>query len=136
MARPVVTSRPTSAATTAPVVPVSGAIPFDAHDVAPEVAAASAGGRPVAMYFLATWCGYCRKMETQTLKTAAVQAEMANWYDVQVNPDSPAGRALAAKYTTGAYPTVVVFDTRGNVRGTIVGCQDPAMFETRLRAAR
>jgi thiol:disulfide interchange protein len=115
---------------------VAGPIPFDARNQSLEAARVAAGGRPIAMYFLASWCGFCRKMESQTLSTRDVQAAMQDWYDVFVDPDSPEGKVLASRYTTGGFPTTVLFDARGNVRQTIVGAKDAATIEAALRANR
>jgi thiol-disulfide isomerase/thioredoxin len=115
---------------------VAGPIPFDARDQTLEAALSAARGRPVAMYFLATWCGFCRKMEARTLSDREVQAAMADWYDVAVDPDSPVGKTLASRYTSGAYPTTVLFDARGNVRQRLVGAGDPAQLAAALRANR
>jgi hypothetical protein len=61
---------------------------------------------------------------------------MAGWYSVAVDPDSPAGRPLAGAYTSGAFPTTVLFDAAGNVKQRLVGARDPAEFAAALRANR
>ena len=113
------------------------AIPWDARDLGLDqaVAAGRAAGKPVAVYLLASWCGYCRKLEATTLTDAAVQAEMRAFYNVRVDPDSATGRPLAARFAQG-FPTTVVLDASGTMRARIVGYEAPARFAADLRAAR
>jgi thioredoxin 1 len=63
--------------------------------------------------FYADWCGYCKKLDTETFSNNAVKQKFAQSYvlvkvNVDQNPD------LASKYNIYGLPTVVILDSSGN----------------------
>ena len=116
-----------------------GRVGFDAQDVPLETALAGgrASGRPVALWFLASWCGYCAKLERNTLPDASVQAEMAAFYNVRLDPDRAGNKALLSRYGVHGFPSVVFVDSSGERRkGDISGYSEPVNFASRLRQSR
>jgi thiol-disulfide isomerase/thioredoxin len=111
---------------------------FAARDGSVEQALAGgrAAGKPVALYFLASWCGYCKRLDANTLSDASVQQEMRRYYNVRVDPDSPGGRALASRYGISGFPTVLILDAQGGKAGTLAGYREPLDMCSRLRAGR
>jgi thiol:disulfide interchange protein len=111
---------------------------FDAQDVPLEQALAEARrqNRPCAILFVTPWCGWCRRLERDTLPDAAVRAELANWYVVRYDADKPAGRSAAARYGVQGFPTVTLLDSAGHDAGVAAGFSEPAPFASKLRAAR
>jgi len=99
------------------------------------LASARSTGKPVAILFLASWCGYCKKLEAQTLSNGQVQAELSNFTAMRLDPDG-AGRALATRYGVHGFPTVVILDANGNAKKTMVGFEEPPSFIAGLRSAR
>jgi thiol-disulfide isomerase/thioredoxin len=129
---------PVASPPAAPYAPVAGgAIPWDARDLSLEqaVAAGRAAGKPVALYILASWCGYCRKLEQNALVDGGVQAEMRAFYNVRVDPDSATGRPLR-RFAPGGFPTIVVLDASGNQKTALVGNRPAADLTAKLRSAR
>jgi thiol:disulfide interchange protein len=111
---------------------------FDAQDVPLDQALAEARRqhRPVAIFFVTPWCGWCRRLERDTLPDASVRAELANWYTVKYDADKGAGRSAAARYHVDGFPTVAFVDSAGQDAGQAAGYADPGRFLAKLRAAR
>lgn len=101
----------------------------------PVAYAAPSRSGSTAYVFLASWCGYCKRLEANTLPNAQVQSELASLNWKRVNPDSADGKQMAARYGIGGYPTTLVLDGSGNVVTKIVGFQEPAAYASALRAA-
>jgi|GEM_PF-2473378 len=102
----------------------------------PVAFAGPARGGMMTYVFLASWCGYCRKLESNTLSDPTVRAELAAMNMRRMNPDTPEGRAAASRYGVNGYPTTVVVDGNGTVLAKMVGFQDPIPYTASLRAAR
>lgn len=91
------------------------------------------------VYFYTDWCRYCNKMSSVTFKDANVVAEMnKNWAIVKVNAESKeqytangnakTGIELARAYKVTGYPTLVFFNTKGEVITTLPGYAGPEDF--------
>ena len=117
--------------------PAGTGVSFD--DENPTLERAIQGGRaarkPVVLYFLASWCGYCSKLQAGTLSKPEVGSEMSRFWNVRCDPDDPAGRTLALKYGVNGFPTLVFVDAAGNKKKELAGCAAPADFISRVRAA-
>ncbi|MCC7139576.1 MAG: thioredoxin family protein [Planctomycetes bacterium] len=114
-----------------------GAIPWDANSIPLEqaLAAGRAAGKPVAVYFLSSSCGYCAKLQSTTLTDGRVQAEMRAFYNVFMDPRSPAGSPLSREHAKYGFPTVAIFAPSGAVKTYIIGYERPDSMLTKLRAA-
>jgi hypothetical protein len=125
------------AATPTPTPTPGGPTPWDARDLTVDqaVAAGRAAGKPVALYLLASWCGFCRRIEAGALTDAAVHAEMQSYYDVRVDVDSPAGRT-ASRFIKSGVPTIVILDASGNERVSWAGNRPGPDLAAKLRSAR
>ena len=134
-------ARPSPAPQRAYAAPASrpGAGGYDAQDVslATALAGGRAAGRPVALYCYSAGCGWCRKLEGETLPDPSVRAEMANFYNVRESAESPAGREVLGRYGIHAFPTVLFPDAAGGRRKPdIGGYSQPVNFSSRLRQSR
>jgi len=120
----------------APSLP-AGTPRFDATNPSMDqaLAAARAAGKPVAVFLLAGWCGFCRKLDAGALTDGSVHAEMANFYTVRIDPDTPNGRAFA-RLARGGYPTVAILDANGAETANWAGNRPAADLAAKLRSAR
>ncbi len=111
---------------------------FDARDVPLQDALAEARrqGKPVALFFTATWCGWCRKLESETLPDATVREELAYWYTVRYDADGPVGSALVPTYAAHGFPTVALLDGNGRPIGDASGYSEPARFVSKMQSGR
>lgn len=111
-----------------------GGVSFMGHDLPFDqvLSRAQATGKPVMLYFSTTWCGYCRKLEQETLPSAAVGEHMAGYINVGYNADNPEGRKLASRYGVSGYPTLVRVDASGAKQGMFEGYDPPSDFVRRV----
>lgn len=123
-------------AAAAPSMP-AGAPRYDATNpsMAQALAGARAAGKPVAVFLLANWCGFCRKLDAGALQDASVHAEMANFYAVRVDPDTTTGREFA-RLARGGFPTVAILDANGAEKANWAGNRPAADLAAKLRSAR
>ena len=123
-------------AAAAPSMP-AGAPRFDATNpsMAQALAGARAAGKPVAVFLLANWCGFCRKLDAGALQDASVHAEMANFYAVRVDPDTATGREFS-RLARGGYPTIAILDSNGAEKANWPGNRPAPDLAAKLRSAR
>jgi len=78
----------------------------------------------------ATWCGWCRKLETDTFSDPMVAAYLNKRFVlVKLEADDHgAGQEFATRNGVRGLPTIIVLDANGNVRGSITGYQSAADF--------
>lgn len=77
---------------------------------------ADAEGRPMLVDFTATWCGACKKLDSETFSNAAVMKESKRFVAVKVdatNDEDPAVRAVMSDLSVVGLPTVVVLSKNG-----------------------
>ncbi|MEG0807993.1 MAG: thioredoxin family protein [Alistipes sp.] len=82
----------------------------------------------------ATWCGPCRMMERDVFSRKEVgefmnQRFVCAKYDV----DKALGQELMQKYGSGSIPLYLIFNTKGELLGRIVGAVAADEFMTNIR---
>ena len=89
--------------------------------------AAEAAGKPIYLHFTTTWCGWCRKIESDTytseLGSAALEGFVAASLDC-TDADSSAGRVnieLMRGFGGRGFPFLVMVTSEGMVLKTISG---------------
>ena len=79
----------------------------------------------VMVKFHADWCHWCRQMDEETFTDPHVQETLRLFIPIKVDVDDRQGFNLAQRVGVSALPTIVFFDTRGNVIGKYEGYQAP-----------
>ena len=91
-------------------------------------------GKPAMLYFSTSWCGYCRKLERETLPSPIVGRHMAGYVNVRYDGESAVGRPLAQRFGVRGFPSLVRIDASGTMRGHFEGFDLPADFVRRIPA--
>jgi thioredoxin-like negative regulator of GroEL len=96
------------------------------HHSIEEARKAAKPERPMVILFGASWCGWCRKMEADTLTASKVEtiADKFLWVKVDVDKDPE----LATRYGADGVPVTVVVDNQGRVLGMQGGYIPPDKF--------
>lgn len=96
------------------------------------LASAAARRRPALLLFVASWCGYCRRLEQDALPDASVRAHLAAFEVVRYDADRAPGRDLARRYGVQGFPTWVRVDAAGAEVARYVGYDSPADLVARI----
>lgn len=94
--------------------------------------ASSAQGKPVLVDFYTDWCGWCKRMDTDTYAHAGVEKEAANFICVKVDGDR--SRDIVRKYNIKAYPTTLFLNSKGVAIERIRGYLPPSQFLPKMKA--
>jgi thioredoxin-related protein len=81
------------------------------------------------------WCGYCRKLDRETLRAKAVTEELGkNFVSIKLNAESPEkvtwkGQTLsmadlAANWGVTGYPTMLFLNSKGDIIGSFPSFAD------------
>ncbi len=104
---------------------------------------ARAENKPMLLYFHATWCAFCKKMDAEVFPTAQVsQTIAAHFVPVQMDIDQRANAMFIAKYMVRGTPTFVVVNEQeqvlvgkgGKPSGYFIGAMDKQEFLEFLNA--
>jgi thiol:disulfide interchange protein len=99
-------------------------------DYSAASAEAQKTGKPLFLYFTATWCGPCQSLKTTTWADQRVADELAKYVPVELDVDNTANESLTMKYSVAGagIPFFVVLDEQGNLVRSAVGAMDPPLF--------
>jgi thiol-disulfide isomerase/thioredoxin len=78
--------------------------------------------KPIVIQFGATWCGWCRKLESETLKDPLVLAMVGKFGWVHADVDKQP--ELASRFGARALPHAVIIDGDGRVLADLKGFAD------------
>ena len=93
-----------------------------AEDITSAREVASESGKPVMLFFTATWCVPCRIMKREVFADAEVmKAINSQVVPVMVYADSPGGEAAFQQYNVEGTPITIFTDPQGTVLDYAVG---------------
>lgn len=100
------------------------------HDVPTGFALAKTTHKPIITDVYTDWCGWCKRMAKTTFEDPGVEKLMAdNFVLVRANAeDGGPGQQLAQQYGINGYPTILFFDSDGQMKSKIVGFKDADGF--------
>ena len=106
---------------------------IDFHDSVAAARKADENKRPAVLVFGAAWCGWCRKLENETLqdKSVVVLGEQFLWIKVDIDKQEE----LAARYKVRGVPHTAVLDAQDRLLGSQAGYMTAAKFTEFLQAS-
>ena len=94
--------------------------------------AAKASGKPALLWLVTSWCGYCRRLEQETMPDPRVARHVAGYVNFGYDCDVGVGREIADLYGVRGFPTLLTLDRSGNVTGRYEGFDPPESFVRRI----
>lgn len=91
-------------------------------------------GKPMLVVFHADWCGYCKKLEKNTLGKPEI-AGFVNGSFVPVHLDFDQEKRVAKILEVKSLPTTVVLSPDADLLGKLTGYVEPEQYERTLEAA-
>jgi len=96
---------------------------------------AVAEGKPILVVFGAEWCGYCKKLESQTLNTPEMSRYISENF-VPVHLDLDKEKKIGSILEVNSLPCTVVLSPDADLLGRINGYQTPGPYQKNLATAR
>ncbi|MDD5073038.1 MAG: thioredoxin family protein [Candidatus Omnitrophica bacterium] len=107
------------------ILPRADAIAWK-YNLQDALKAAKSQGKPVMIDFYTDWCGWCKKLDSDTYSDPKVNAASAKFICVKINADKE--KDLTNKYGVSGFPTIIFLDSNGKVLQKIPGFLPPAGF--------
>lgn len=90
-------------------------------------------GKPMLVFFTATWCTYCHQMAAEVFTQPTVAAMAERFVCVKVDAD--AEPAVCQHFRVQGFPTVQFLSPRGEPLNRVVGKQPTEQFLVQMQAA-
>lgn len=103
-----------------------GQIAFEHGTLEEALAKAKQAKKPLFVDVYATWCGPCKQMAA----TSFIDAEVTAYYNdhfisLKLDGEKNDGPSVMQKYGISAYPTLLYFNSNGDLIGKVVGALQP-----------
>jgi thioredoxin-related protein len=82
--------------------------------------------RPVMLFFTASWCPWCHKMEDQTLNQVGVVSKLRRFVCVKIDVEKQ--RDIALAYAISSLPRIIAINTHDEMVGDWLGYRDSEQF--------
>ncbi len=102
----------------------SGVAWSQSYDVSTKVAAMEKS--PVLLFFTASWCQWCQKLEREVLVEPKVVSELRKFVCVKLDVDK--NRDVAMVYGVVSMPRIIVLNTQNEIIGDWLGYRDTKAF--------
>jgi thioredoxin-related protein len=112
------------AASPPPAERASGVAWSQSYEVGTKVATMEKS--PVLLFFTASWCRWCEKLEREVLVEPKVVSELRKFVCVKLDVDKNHDVAMA--YGVVSMPRIIVVNTQGEIIGDWLGYRDVAEF--------
>jgi thiol:disulfide interchange protein len=122
----------TAVAFVAPATTAPKGVPWQS-DLDKCLAQAKKQHKPVLICFSADWCGWCERMDQDTLTDPKI-VELAKRF-VPVRIDTSQNRKVMVKYAVRSMPTIVVCDASGREVARVSGYRPASSLAEALREA-
>ena len=96
------------------------------HNFKTALEKAKTDQRPLMVDFYTEWCGWCKKLDSDTYSDPKVGDISKNFICVKVDADK--NHDDAAKYQIQGYPTIIFLDYEGNIAERVVGYRNAGDF--------
>lgn len=106
---------------------------WHAGDFESLLAEAARSKKLVMLDFWTSWCGWCKRLDAETLASPAVVTALKDVLCSSVDAESESGRPIAERYKPSGFPCLVFLDADGLERDRISGFLAPAEFLIELR---
>jgi thiol-disulfide isomerase/thioredoxin len=94
---------------------------------------AKAEKKVVFLEFWADWCGWCKRLQRETLIDPGVVAEAKDLLCLSVDSESKDGQPLAARFGVGGLPALVFLEPDGSLRDRMAGYRSGPQFVIELK---
>ena len=134
MAALAATGIPSRAATTLPSTNVAWIPAATDADIARSFARANAQGKPVLLYWGASWCPPCNQLKSTLFNRQDFAAKSRSFVAVHVDGDRVGAQKLGARFKVVGYPTVILFRPDGAEMTRLPGDVDAPKLMALLQA--
>jgi len=92
--------------------------------------------KPYFVDFYAQWCRACFEMDHKTFRDKNLTSYVNdNYLAAKLHAQSFDGISLSQQYNITAFPAILIFDARGNLKDKLIGYQTADRLLQRLKAA-
>ena len=99
-------------------------------------AEAKSSGKLIMIDFYTDWCGWCKKLDSDTYPATEVVKASENFVPIKLNAEKDAdGIRLAKKFGINGYPTVLFLDSSEKLQYKIVGYSAAKEFAAEMTKA-